>query len=434
MGFDSGNLQSLLLSAPSLFRTNPAAAQALRGGKATAASPETATPATGNTDQAVNRAFEQITYRSQQTSLAVRFQEIAAQVAAGGDGEETTSAASAQQLNFDFFFSSRSEELTAFQQRTGDIGNGLNGSQKTTFASLSQEISARFEFSATLTGEALNGFANAAEGTVSAKDIFEKLVAFASSVLQDSSEKFQEIFALLGGINGQDSQDFIDAFIGGLTDAFQKSGLFGGGNAGAGGTQAGVAAQGVQLQFSFSLSAEVNVTVAETTQVQQSDPILFDLNGDGFNLSSYTQGAKFDILGNGSQQNTAFVNGGDAFLAIDRNKDGVINSGKELFGDQNGASNGFEELRKLDSNRDGVIDRRDTAYADLRLFRDNGNGLTERGELLTLEQAGIQSIDLKYTSVDQAAAGGNRIAQIASFTRSDGTKGRTADAILNYTV
>ena len=99
-----------------------------------------------------------------------------------------------------------------------------------------------------------------------------------------------------------------------------------------------------------------------------------DLDGDGIELTSHTNGAQFDILGNGQTQNTAFVTGGDAFLAVDRNGDGMINSGKELFGDQHGAANGFEELRKLDANGDGVINRLDPSFSKLALFRDNGDG------------------------------------------------------------
>ncbi len=432
MGTNTGGLQSLLQSLPSLYQPSTSSSPALRGGKAQTAIPLPGENTAPDAQAAVNRAFESITYRSQQTSLAVRFQQIASSVATSQQGAEgaSTTLAQQEQLSFDFFFESRTEELVAFQERTGKLEDGLGGTQKSSFAALSQQISAKFEFSFSLSGEALAGFANAAEGAVSAEDVFNKLMAFAGTVLEKSDALFQDIFAMLGGSTATDSENFIDKFVGDITEAFQQLGLFGGGGEGATQT-AGTSSR--QMEFTFKFSAEIAIETTEVVQVQQSDPVILDLDNDGFDLTSYKDGARFDILGNGGQQNTAFVNGGDAFLAIDRNKDGVINSGKELFGDQNGASNGFEELRKLDSNRDGTIDKRDSAYADLRLFRDNGNGATEKGELLTLEEAGIASIDLKYQNTNQAAAGGNRIAQIASFTRTDGTKGAAGDAILNYT-
>jgi len=178
------------------------------------------------------------------------------------------------------------------------------------------------------------------------------------------------------------------------------------------------------------MSIEVSATQGE---VQQGDPLILDLDGDGIELTSYTDGARFDLLGNGQPVRTAFVTGGDAFLALDRDSDGRIAGGGELFGEQRGAANGFEELRKLDSNADGVIDDLDRNFDRLLLWRDDGNGISEDGELITLAQAGIASISLGYQNVDQAALGGNRIAQIAAFHFTDGCLGRAADALLNYT-
>jgi hypothetical protein len=112
----------------------------------------------------------------------------------------------------------------------------------------------------------------------------------------------------------------------------------------------------------------------------------------------------------------------------------VVDNGRELFGTQNGASNGFEELRKLDSNGDGVINKEDRDFAALKLWKDNGDGKTTAGELLTLAQAGIDEISLGYRNTNEATAGGNQLAQIASFRYSDGRRGAAADALLNYTV
>ena len=123
-----------------------------------------------------------------------------------------------------------------------------------------------------------------------------------------------------------------------------------------------------------------------------------------------------------------------AWLALrNQARNGRIDNGAELFGDQNGAANGFEELRRLDTNRDGRINRLDAEYDGLLLWRDDGDGQTEAGELIGLAEAGIEEISLGYRNVSQVAAGGNRIAQIASFLRNDGSRGTAADAILNFT-
>jgi hypothetical protein len=367
-------------------------------------------------------AFEAITYRAEEVSLAYRFSQAAARSGEGGDA-----TAQAGQLRFDFFFESRTEELALFRERTAAVG--ASGGTGARFAAVAGEVAAKFELSITITGASLEGFAGAAEGASSAEEIFQRLVAFAEKVLGESEALFEQIFSLLGGGPAKADGDFVDRFLQGIDEVLRQAGQLGG--PGEGGNTRSVNAFGVQLEFSFSISAEASAVSAE---VQQSDPIVLDLNGNGFDLTSYRDGARFDILGNGQRQNTAFVTGGDAFLVLDRNGNGLIDSGKELFGDQNGASNGFEELRKLDSNGDGLIDARDAAFGQLQLWRDNGNGRTEGGELLTLRDAGIAAIELNYTNTDFRAAGDNRIAQLAAFRRSDGTRGLAGDALLNYTV
>ncbi|MCC6155904.1 MAG: hypothetical protein IT367_19210, partial [Candidatus Hydrogenedentes bacterium] len=86
-----------------------------------------------------------------------------------------------------------------------------------------------------------------------------------------------------------------------------------------------------------------------------------------------------------------------------------------------------------DSNGDSVIDSNDKDFSKLLVFRDNGNGKTEHGELQTLAEAGINEIDLRYANVNERASGGNKIAQRAVFTYTDGRRGHAADALLNFT-
>jgi len=370
--------------------------------------------------------FTSTVYRleQQQLSLSARFRQVTARTSEDGAG---SAAVQGQQLTFDFFAESRTEELTRFTQRTDNVAEGLEGARQTRFRQVTQRVAFRFEASFTVTGAELNGFANGAEGLQGQGELFDRFTAMADRLLDQAQEFLNEFLGLFEGPGAEADmaarlQQALDEFASGRF--FERASDSPAG----GGTQAQASVQ--QLEFSFAFSGEITVTEAE---VEQSDPITLDLDGDGIELTSFQEGARFDILGNGRQQNTAFVTGGDAFLALDRNGDGVVNSGLELFGDQGGARNGFEELRRLDSNGDNRIDRADEAFDELLLFRDNGDGRTDRGELITLAQAGIASLSLDYLEVDQAAEGGNRIAQIASFRRTDGSLGRTADAILNYT-
>ena len=388
-----------------------------------------------NREDQVDRAFEATVYREQieRVSLSARLREVSARITDLAEENTEAPPVTAQQLEFEFFAETRVSERLHFEERMTAVGDGLQGTRQSTLIEASREVSARFEMSMTISGAALNGFANAAEGLSNYGDLFDQLMTMAFDLLQGSEEHFNEALSFFdGSILADAGNSFAETFAQIRETLLGAMGSLGQGTPPPAEGQQTSGAASIQLEFHFEFSASVTVTVQEG-QVQQSDPILFDLDGDGYELSHHTQGANFDILGNGQSARTAFVTGGDAFLALDRNGDGIVNSGRELFGDQNGAANGFEELRKLDTNGDNVIDRRDADFGRLLLFRDDGDGRTEDGELLTLAEAGIESISLNYSNVDLRTAGANRLGQIASFRRTDGTTGGAADAILNFT-
>lgn len=90
------------------------------------------------------------------------------------------------------------------------------------------------------------------------------------------------------------------------------------------------------------------------------------------------------------------------FLAIDENGSGKITSNRQLFGESSSFKNGFESLKRIDSNKDGVIDSKDKLYSKLVLWKDvNGNGVSEKGELFTLESQGVVSISLNYSDKER---------------------------------
>ena len=136
------------------------------------------------------------------------------------------------------------------------------------------------------------------------------------------------------------------------------------------------------------------------------DPLVIDLNSIGILLTSVDNGVYFDLDNNGFAEKTAWVDPEDGFLVLDRNGNGTIDNGGELFGDQvqleNGSksSSGFEALAELDSNGDGFIDSDDASFADLNVWVDkNQNGISEPNELFSLIELEISSISLDYREV-----------------------------------
>ena len=160
--------------------------------------------------------------------------------------------------------------------------------------------------------------------------------------------------------------------------------------------------------------AQIDLIRIDIAQAFQQDPLILDLDGNGIDITSLQDGQQFDIDGDGTIDQTAWIRGNDALLALDRNKDGKINNGTELFGDQNGAADGFGELAKFDDNQDGKIDANDTVFSALILLRANG-------EQATLMDEGITSISLSMiTPIDQRLIGGDLVAT-SHFTRDDGS-------------
>jgi hypothetical protein len=153
------------------------------------------------------------------------------------------------------------------------------------------------------------------------------------------------------------------------------------------------------------------------TWVEHRDPLTLDLDGDGIEttgINGYANTVLFDHDGDGVKTGTGWVKGDDAFLALDRNGNGMIDNGSELFGidtvmsNGQNAANGFAALADLDSNGNGQFDSADAQFANVRLWRDlDQDGVSDEGELLTLEEAGVASINLSNVTTHTNLAGGN---------------------------
>jgi hypothetical protein len=191
------------------------------------------------------------------------------------------------------------------------------------------------------------------------------------------------------------------------------------------------------------ISALTTMQTAALTTTQEailglSTPIMLDLNGDGIHTLAHASGVQFDLLATGTAVRTGWVGNGDGLLAWDRNHDGRINDGSELFGsstqlaDGSRALDGYQALRALDSNADGVISAADSGFSELTVWVDgNANASTEAGELRTLKDLNITEISLSAT---QAAIddNGNLIGLESQFTTGDGQVHAAADVWLAY--
>ena len=148
-------------------------------------------------------------------------------------------------------------------------------------------------------------------------------------------------------------------------------------------------------------------------------PILVDILGDGFRLTNAQDGVLFD-MGSGERYQIAWTtpNSDDAWLALDRNGNGQIDSGRELFGNvtnqpASAEPQGFFALAVFDAfskggNSDGRIDNRDAIFNSLKLWVDvNHNGFSEPSELHTLSSLDVAALDLDYKDSRKADEFGN---------------------------
>ncbi len=132
----------------------------------------------------------------------------------------------------------------------------------------------------------------------------------------------------------------------------------------------------------------------------------------------------FDITGDGLKERVGWIKPEDALVAYDENDNGQIDGIDEVFG--NLSENGFEEIKRvIDSNHDNKIDRKDELFYRLETWNDfNQDGKVQDGELQSLLEAGVKSIDLN----------GNLLTEASKYTDSNGSKELAADIQLNADV
>jgi hypothetical protein len=148
------------------------------------------------------------------------------------------------------------------------------------------------------------------------------------------------------------------------------------------------------------------------------------------------EGVSFDYEGNSDSIATGWAGENSGFLVLDRNNDGIINNGKELFGDRTPlpdgqvATNGVIALAALDSNSDGRIDVNDSVWNDLKIWHDiNRNGVSDTNELFSLTHAGLRDIDLSFIRNPEFDVSGNIHEYTSSVTWNDGRVTEIVDVL-----
>jgi hypothetical protein len=143
----------------------------------------------------------------------------------------------------------------------------------------------------------------------------------------------------------------------------------------------------LELSMSRSYYAESNLSLRLGDAARQTDPLVVNFAGNAAQLSD--QRFAFDLNSDGSKEQINFVQPGSGFLVFDRNHDGVVNNGSELFGPTSG--NGFSELSKLDADKNGWIDENDAAFGQLQIWSRDDSG---KEQLQSLPAAGVGAIAL----------------------------------------
>lgn len=143
----------------------------------------------------------------------------------------------------------------------------------------------------------------------------------------------------------------------------------------------------LQLSMARSYHEESTVSLRLGDAARKTDPLVLNFSGTAAQLSN--QRFSFDLDADGRNEQINFVAPGSGFLVFDRNQDGKINNGSELFGP--GSGDGFQELAKLDGDKNGWIDENDAAFGQLQVWTQNADGARQ---LQSLATAGVGAISL----------------------------------------
>lgn len=159
-----------------------------------------------------------------------------------------------------------------------------------------------------------------------------------------------------------------------------------------------ITADGRELSFNISLEMSRSFTEMSSTQIdfgepRLCDPLVINLNTNIASVSD--QKFFFDLDSDGEEEEISMLNSNSGYLSLDKNNDGIINNGSELFGTKSG--NGFQDLQQYDSDENGWIDEADEIFKKLKIWTMDEHG---NSRLIDLQTAGVGAIYLGHETTD----------------------------------
>ncbi|ARU15337.1 DUF5801 repeats-in-toxin domain-containing protein [Croceicoccus marinus] len=185
--------------------------------------------------------------------------------------------------------------------------------------------------------------------------------------------------------------------------------------------------QAISLDLSITVTdADGDKEIANFHINPFGDPIVLDMDGDGFHFQSLDSGVMYDMNGDGVLDQTAWIGAGDAILVRDANGNGMVDdAGEFIFHGE-----GMTDLQTLHALYGDVLDAGDTEFGQFGLWMDNGDGIFQTGEFLTLAEAGITDISLVSNGASDTAIGGE--VQIMGTGTFNGGTGTLVDAAFRF--
>ena len=190
-----------------------------------------------------------------------------------------------------------------------------------------------------------------------------------------------------------------------------------------------------QFGIKLKIKNDSSPDLGEAERQSDASPIIIDMNKDGVKTLNYAQQAVyFDLNNTNFAKRTGWVDSHDALLALDRNGNGKIDNGSELFGnytflaDGQRAKNGFEALAEFDKNKDNLITEEDDIWRELQLWQDkNSNGTVEEGELSLIKDSELAAIHLAYQFSFDIDEQGNSHTEKSKVTWKDKSESEATD-------
>jgi hypothetical protein len=201
---------------------------------------------------------------------------------------------------------------------------------------------------------------------------------------------------------------------------WNSSGTCSGGGGGSGGECEGEIGCCLNYQDYFDCQSFAGEWLPNACRCEYFSPVVIDIDGDGYDLTNAANGVNFDLKPDGIAEHIAWTsaNSDDAWLVLDRNNNGLIDNGTELFGNYtpqpaSTEKNGFLALAEYDrprngGNNNGKVGSADAIFSSLRLWQDvNHNGISESSELHSLPSLNVLNIDLDYRESKRSDQHGN---------------------------